>query len=123
MLKDSGDRSKYETGAVRDNGKGKGRFDLVPFQGMARLAVLYETALDKYPVRNWEKGMVISRYCDAAMRHLAKYVAGFNDEDHLAAVAWNVFAIMHHEKHFQELQDLPQWKDRKSNFIYPETLE
>jgi hypothetical protein len=72
--------------------------------------------------RNWEKGMNISRYADAAMRHLLKYMAGWNDEDHLAAVAWNVFSIMHHEKYFPELQDFPEWKDRVSGFIVKEDL-
>lgn len=116
-LKDSGTRELYETGAVRDNGEGKGRFDLMPFQGMMRLARHYENGAKKYKDRNWEKGMNISRYVDAAMRHLYKYLDGWNDEDHLSAAAWNLFAIMHHEAELPEMQDLPKWKDKKSNFI------
>src|SRR5258706_16469533 len=104
-LKDSGERSSYSSGAVRDNSEGKGRFDLIPYQGMIRLARHYEAGAKKYSDRNWEKGMNISRYVDAALRHLFKYVAGWNDEDHLAAVAWNVFSIMHHEHSLPEFQD------------------
>ncbi|SRR5258706_6722848 len=122
-LKDSGERSSYSSGAVRDNSEGKGRFDLIPYQGMIRLARHYEAGAKKYSDRNWEKGMNISRYVDAALRHLFKYVAGWNDEDHLAAVAWNVFSIMHHEHSLPEFQDLPIWKDRKSNWIVDETIE
>lgn len=122
-LKDSGQRSTYSSGAQRDNSEGKGRFDLIPFQSMMRLARHYEAGAKKYSDRNWEKGMNISRYCDAAMRHLVKYIAGWNDEDHLAAVAWNVFAIMHHENKFPELQDLPEWNGRKSMYIVEEYLD
>jgi hypothetical protein len=38
---------------------------------------------------------------------MVKYLSGRNDEDHLAAIAWNAFAIMHYEKYFPEMQDLP----------------
>ncbi len=119
-LKDSGTRAEYNSGAVRDNGEGKGRFDLIPFQGLMRLALHYEAGAKKYSDRNWEKGMNISRYIDAAFRHLIKYSAGWNDEDHLAAILWNILAIMHHENKFPELQDLPDWKDRKSKWIVEE---
>lgn len=122
-LKDSGTRETYSTGAQRDNGEGKGRFDLIPFQAMMRLARHYEAGSKKYSDRNWEKGMNISRYVDAAMRHLLKYSAGFNDEDHLAAVLWNISAICHHEKYLPDMQDIPTWKDRKSNWIVEEELE
>ena len=30
-----------------------------------------------------------------------------NDEDHLAAIAWNVFAVMHFEEVMPEMQDIP----------------
>jgi hypothetical protein len=122
-LKDSGERSTYSSGAQRDNSSGKGRFDLIPFQALMRLARHYEAGAKKYSDRNWEKGMNISRYADAAMRHLVKYIAGFNDEDHLAAVAWNVFSIMHHENKLPDFQDLPEWKNRISKWIVKEEYE
>ena len=34
LIKDSGDRTEFETGAVRDMREGKGRFDLVPLDVM-----------------------------------------------------------------------------------------
>jgi hypothetical protein len=115
-LKDSGNRSVYPSGAQRDNREDKGRFDLIAMQGLFRLARLYEAGAKKYADRNWEQGMNISRYCDAAMRHLSKYISGCDDEDHLSAVVFNVFAIMHHEEKMPELQDLPEWKDRKTKW-------
>lgn len=60
--------------------------------------------------RNWEKGMPFSRYIDSAKRHLDKYIMGMTDEDHLAAAAWNIFAIMHHQELGQtELDDMPHY--------------
>ena len=122
-IKDSGERSTYKSGAQRDNHSGKGRFDLMSGQGLLRLARWYELGANKYTPRNWEKGMDISRYLDAAFRHLVKYMMGCDDEDHLAAVAWNVFAIMHHEVIFPENQDLPQWKNRTTKWIYELDIE
>lgn len=107
-LKDSGSRESFDTGAVRDNGEGKGRFDLLSTQMLFRLAKHYENGSKKYSERNFEKGMPISRCVDAAMRHLTKYLAGWNDEDHLAAVCWNVAAIMLYEHRMPELMDLPE---------------
>lgn len=117
-LKDSGERAVYASGAVRDNSLGKGRFDLIPFQMMMRVAKHYENGAIKYCDRNWEKGMQVSRYIDAAMRHLQKYLDGWNDEDHLAAVIWNCASVMHHEAELPEMQDLPKWKGIESRFIY-----
>lgn len=112
-IHDSGARQQFNSGAVRDTSEGKGRFDLIPAEGLFRLARWYELGAGKYADRNWEKGMPIGRCVDAAMRHLTKYLDGWNDEDHLAAVAWNVFAIMHYEKNMPEMQDLPMWLNKK----------
>jgi hypothetical protein len=107
VLKDSGERRQFDTGAVRDRAVGKGRFDLIATQMMFRLARHYEAGAVKYSDRNWEKGMPISVYVDAAMRHLIKYIAGWNDEDHAAAIVWNIAAIMFVEDEMPQLQDLP----------------
>lgn len=61
--------------------------------------------------RNWEKGMKFSRYVNSALRHMWKFVMGMNDEDHLAAAAWNIFAIMHHQELGQfEFNDMPHYE-------------
>jgi hypothetical protein len=109
-LKDSGERRLFDSGAVRDRAAGKGRYDLLATQMMMRLARHYEAGAIKYSDRNWEKGMPFSVYIDAAMRHLIKYIAGWNDEDHLAAVIWNIAAIMFMEERNPDLDDLPDHK-------------
>lgn len=111
MLKDSGQRQQFETGAVRDSETGKGRFDLLPTQLLFRLAQHYERGAVKYDDRNWEKGMSISRCIDSALRHITKYIAGWNDEPHLDAAIWNLAAVMFYEFEHPELMDLPDRKD------------
>jgi hypothetical protein len=106
-LPDSGKRELFESGAVRDIRGGKGRFDLLPPEALLRYAVHMENGAGKYDDRNWEKGMPISRFFDSAMRHMVKYLAGYNEEDHLAAAMWNIGCIMHFEKNAPQWQDLP----------------
>ena len=55
-LKDSGERTEFPSGAVRDMHEGKGRFDLLPMCVLMRLARHYEAGAKKYSDRNWEKG-------------------------------------------------------------------
>lgn len=89
-IKDSGSRTDFGTGSVRDLQDGKGRFDLLPWMSLWALAKHYEAGCKKYGDRNWEKGQTISSYVNSAMRHLAKFIFGYDDENHLIACAWNV---------------------------------
>ena len=110
MLKDSGNRREFETGAVRDMQEGKGRCDLLPACALIRLSKHYEAGAMKYEDRNWEKGIPISVMIDSAMRHLLKYMDGQTDEDHLVAVAWNILGAIWLEEKRPDLQDLPSRK-------------
>lgn len=113
-IDDSGERINYgENAAMREPSTGKGRFDLITPYGITRLAKWYELGSKKYTDRNWEKGMPFSRYLDSAFRHLIKYMMGMKDEDHLAAIVWNILAIMHHQELGEyHLDDLPHYVDR-----------
>lgn len=86
---------EFSTGSVRDNAEGKGRWDLIPYSGLLRLAVHYENGAKKYGDNNWRKGQPAHEYLNSAMRHLARFIAGENSEDHLSAVAWNVFGLIY----------------------------
>jgi hypothetical protein len=118
-LKDSGERQLYLTGANRDNPVGKGRMDLIPPIAILRLSRHFEDGARKYGENNWTKGIPNSRYIDAAIRHIFKYLAGCNDEPHLEAAVWNLCCLMHNEQLLPEMQDIPAWKGRTSNFLYP----
>lgn len=113
QLHDSGERETFQTGAVRDTRTGKGRYDLIPAKPLHRLAILYQKGSEKYADRNWEKGMGFTRVIDSLSRHLNYYKMGMRDEDHLAAIAWNAFALMFYEEQIklgklpQELDDIP----------------
>ena len=106
-VKDSGERSKFDTGAQRDLGAGKGRYDLLSPHVMRRLAKLYEAGALKYDARNWEKGIPAHRCVDSALRHLFQYLAGDRTEDHAAAVLFNLSCLIQYEETGRE--DL--WSD------------
>jgi hypothetical protein len=113
-LKDSGERREFASGSVRDQSKGKGRFDLIPPEALRALAIQYELGAAKYGDRNWELGQPIVRsFLDSALRHLTQVLEGKTDEDHLRAAFWNLAgAITMRErvkegKLPKELNDLP----------------
>lgn len=101
-VQDSGERSQFSTGAVRDTGAGKGRFDLISPYALKRLAVHYENGAKKYGDRNWEKGIPLARFLDSALRHLNTFRDGDRSEDHLSAVLWNVVGFLHTEREVRE---------------------
>jgi len=113
-VKDSGERRSFPTGSVRDVRAGKGRFDLIPPASLLRLAKHYENGAVKYGDRNWEKGQPLSSYLDSLLRHGQNYLAGDRSEDHMAAVAWNAFAIMHTELMIREGKLPPEFNDLPS---------
>lgn len=115
-IDDGKKRLTYDSGATREPSEGKGRFDLISPFALARLARWYELGAQKYSDRNWEKGISFSRYMDSAMRHLNKFMMGMTDEDHLAAAAWNIMAIIHHQELGQtELDNLPHYTWNSNN--------
>ena len=107
MIKDSGERTQFESGAVRDMHEGKGRFDLLPMCVLMRLAKHYENGSKKYGDRNWEKGIPAHSYVDSAFRHLVKYMDGWTDEDHLISAIWNLCGLAWTEEKRPDLIDIP----------------
>lgn len=89
---------KFITGSVRDSAEGKGRWDLIPYYPMLRVAVHFANGAKKYGDRNWEKGQPLNEYLSSAMRHLTRFANGENGEDHLSACIWNCMAFMETEK-------------------------
>lgn len=98
--KDSGVRAEFESGMVRDSQDGKARFELllplgVPYedQFLVRVAELMARGAEKYDSRNWEKASgqeELERFKSSALRHLMQWAAGETDEDHAAAVVFNL---------------------------------
>lgn len=94
IIKDSGERVTFKTGAQRDALPGKGFFHLIPYLPHLRLAQLYEGGSKKYSANNWKKGMPLSCFIDSASRHLGKLAENWADEDHATAVSWNMFGYI-----------------------------
>jgi len=115
ILRDSGKRESFKSGARRDVRQGKGRYDLISVFGLARLAAVMEKGALKYGERNYELGMPYSRFIDSAIRHITQYVMGMQDEDHLAQACFNLFAIMHMEATHPDLDDMPKYLNEKND--------
>ena len=97
-LKDSGKREQFSTGAVRDTATDKPRPDLISPFFLERLGEHLRKGAIKYQPWTWAKGIPSSRCYESAMRHLMRYAQGYTDEDHLAAAAFNIMAIIHNEE-------------------------
>lgn len=106
MIKDSGDRTEFETGAKRDIQHGKGRMDLLPWYGIMEVSKHCEEGAEKYGEHNVDKGIPLHSLCDSAARHLAKFICGEIDEDHLRAACWNLLWALQQRKTHPELDDL-----------------
>ena len=92
-LPDSGERSKFNTGAVRDASSGKGIPSAIPSRALMRLARRFEDGAAKYNRDNWKQGIPLSRYVDSLYRHLWAFMEGDDSEDHLGAVIWNAVCL------------------------------
>lgn len=78
---------------------GKPRWDLLPMDALNDVAAVLQYGAKKYAARNWEKGMHWGRLQAAALRHLAAWSIG-QDEDiesglpHLAHAACCVLMLL-----------------------------
>lgn len=113
-IKDSGDRTEFASGAVRDMHEGKGDMASLPWEAVLRLSKHYEAGAIKYKRWNYRLGIPVSSFIDSACRHLAKYQCGCDDEDHLAAAAFNILGAMLMENTMPEMVDLPMREGKKT---------
>lgn len=119
MIKDSGQRREFDTGAKRDMAEGKGDMVSLPNNAILRLSKHLESGAKKYGRWNYMKGIPLSSFLDSALRHIFKYLDGWDDEDHLSAAAFNILGAMEMEAKHKELIDIPSRQD-KNCFEYDE---
>lgn len=94
-VKDSGKREEYESGMVRDTQEGKPDYTLVDRAMLTRWAMQMTRGAKKYGRRNWqlaEGPEELERFRASAMRHLVQWLDGELEEDHAAAVFFNIAA-------------------------------
>jgi hypothetical protein len=113
-IKDSGERTAFSTGSVRDYKEGVGRMDLLPWAAIMEVSKHCENGAKKYGEHNVDKGIPTHSFCDSAARHLAKYIDGWEDEPHLLAAAWNLLWCIQMELKHPELCDVP-WKGENND--------
>lgn len=107
IVKDSGERQNFNTGAVRDTNEKKGFYFCLPPNAIFQLARLYEEGAKKYGLKNYLKGIPLSRFLDSALRHTFKTLNGETDENHAIAAAWNMLAFVE-TKHLIDTGKLPK---------------
>lgn len=98
-IKDSGERKEFSSGMVRDTSSGKTQFHRVLEGPMfARWANHLTKGAVKYPDRpdgraNWTLASgqeELDRFKQSAFRHFIQWLNGDRDEDHAAAVLFNI---------------------------------
>jgi hypothetical protein len=110
--KDSGQRKRYESGMQRDTDENKPRFDLifadgVPYEDqlLTRFAALMARGAVKYEAKNWQKASgqeELDRFRSSALRHMVQWFCGEDDEDHAAAVCFNLMGAAYVEAKIRE---------------------
>jgi hypothetical protein len=92
--KDSGEREQYASGMQRDVTEGKVKWHLILGGPMlVRWAELMTRGAVKYDDDNWmqaDSEVELARFRESAMRHFMQWVTGADDEDHAAAVIFNI---------------------------------
>lgn len=113
-VKDSGQRIDYPSGMRRDVNDGKTNFSLLRDGPMhTRWAEHLTKGAVKYGKRNWQLANSVEeadRFMESAARHFEAWFAGETDEDHAAAVFFNInaaeYVIAKINEERQELSDL-----------------
>ncbi len=95
--KDSGQRLVNPSGMVRDVATDKIDYSLV-FDGpmLIRWVELLDRGAKKYNKRNWmlaDSDEELARAKESLVRHFFQYIAGQTDEDHGAAIYFNINEI------------------------------
>lgn len=104
----SDDSRVFETGARRDNADGKGRMDLLCWNAIIELSKHCERGAKHYGENNVRKGIPFHSLADSGARHLAKWIAGIQDEPtHLVAACWNLMWLLEQTITRPDLNDMP----------------
>jgi hypothetical protein len=94
LVKDSGKREEFDSGMVRDVAEDKTDYSLILDGPMAeRWADHLTKGAVKYEKRNWMKAAgnaELQRFRESAVRHFFQWYFGYEDEDHAAAVFFNI---------------------------------
>ena len=102
VVKDSGQRMEFSSGSLRDTAEGKLKWSRILFGPMAKRWAWHLTKAEaKYPdprpgIPNFtliESEEEYHRYRESALRHFMQWWEGDTDEDHAAAVFFNMNGV------------------------------
>lgn len=85
-----------------------------PSQAILEVSKHYEEGAKKYAERNWEKGIPAHCYVDSGVRHLLKYIGGWDDEPHDRAFLWNMFCLLWTVENRPKMNDLPYIQEQNA---------
>lgn len=98
--------TKFKTGAIRDTQEGKLDFiECLSYTALNRYILYMTGKKQKYGSGNFKKGIPVESYEKSLMRHIDKYMRNKfengndeKDQDHLSAMVFNIFGILHEEE-------------------------
>lgn len=85
------------SGMTREDKSHKIRYDLIPHFLLYRLAMVYTKGAKNHEPRNWEKASTeedLDLFVQGAWRHFMQFLKGEVDEDHFAALMFNLAGIV-----------------------------
>lgn len=106
---------KFDTGAVRSSDVDHLAYHLISPIGLRRLAERYHKGDVNYPPYNVYLGIPATNLINHLVAHLEKYRSGDRTDDHLAALAWGAFVLMHYEETMPEMMDVNEYPLRSVN--------
>ena len=97
--------TKFASGAIRDTQTDKEDYiETISWRAFKRYAKYMTGKKSKYGAGNFKKGIPIESYEQSLVRHVQKYLENKYEggkvetqEDHLSAMLFNIFGIMHEE--------------------------
>lgn len=119
-VKDSGERKQFSSGMVRDTARGKVQWHRVAEGPMLRRWAEHLTkGAEKYPDlpdgrANWtlaEGSEELTRFRESAFRHFMQWFLGETDEDHAAAVFFNINGAEYARERLAEGVELDYYGD------------
>lgn len=105
-LDNSGKVRSFTSGAIRDSEESKEDYtETISWTAFKRYAQYMTSKKKQYGGGNFKKGIPIDSYERSLIRHLQKYMENKYEEgvvetdtDHLSAIVFNVFGIMHEQE-------------------------
>ena len=92
-IKHEGEEQVYSTGMRRNTDKGKVNYRLIHLPFLTRIASHLTKGAEIHGKNNWKLASTqeeLERFEESAFRHLVQYLNGERDEDHAAAVVFNL---------------------------------